>query len=190
MNLLRMEAIFVRYSYVSNFLLITAHVVCTTLSLLAQTKPAETAITPSPQTPGNIVLPSGYVYERRQGKDSRVGVFVRKDGFIISHDIGGMAANYADEYFPEHFERLRKQTHLNSNAIEGQIKFLQDRVEWRQRQKVNGSDVMVVMLKDSTLIACFVDSSANFIAKVDSTDKVADFFLIVLTYQPGFNNRI
>ncbi len=95
-----------------------------------------------------------------------------------------MAANYSDQYFPEHFERLRKQTHLNSDAIERQIEYLQSKVEWRQRQKINEQDVMVVLLKDSTLIASFVGSDANFIAKIDSSDKVADFLLIVLTYQP------
>lgn len=135
--------------------------------------------------PGNIQLPAGYTYESRRGIDSHVGAIVRTDGFTITHDIGRMAGNYADEYFPEHFENLKKQTHLNSAAIERQIKYLQDQIEWRQRQKVNGDDVMIVLLKDSKLIASFVNSNANFVAKVDSSDKIADFFLVVLTYQPS-----
>lgn len=139
--------------------------------------------------PGHIQLPQGYVYERQKGIDSHVGAIIRSDGFTIRHDIGGMAANYAFKFFPEHFERLRKQTHLNSDAIEQEIKYLQDQVEWRQRQKVNGDDLMVVFLKDSTLIASFANSSANFIAKIDSNDKLADFFLIVLTYQPSFDKE-
>ena len=152
-------------------------------SMLSQTTPQPLA-TVGISTPGNIQLPDGYVYERRRGIDSSVGAFVRNDGFVISHDIGRMAGNYAEQYFPENFERLRKQTHLNSDAIERQINYLQEKVQWRQRQKVNGNDVMVVLLKDSTLIASFVNSNANFTAKVDSSDKIADFFLIVLTYQP------
>ena len=145
--------------------------------------------TPVP-APGNIQLPSGFIHERRRGIDSRVGAIVRADGFTINYDIGGMAANYADQYFPAHFERLRKQTHLNSNAIETQIQYLQDQVVWRQRQKINGDDVMVVMLKESKLIAAFVNSTANFVAKADSNDKIADFFLIVLTYQADSKNRL
>jgi hypothetical protein len=135
--------------------------------------------------PGNIKLLDGYIYERQQGIDSYVGAVKRKDGFGITHDIGVMAGNYADEYFPEHFENLRKQTHLNSEAIERQIQYLQNQIECRQRQKVNGDDVMIVLLKDSKLIASFVNSNANFIAKVDSNDKIANFFLVMFTYQPS-----
>lgn len=135
--------------------------------------------------PGNIRLPEGYKYEPRRGIDSHVGAIVRRDGFGIGHDIGRMAANYAYQYFPEHFEKLRKQTHLNTTAIESQIRYLQGKIEWRQRQTINGHDVMVVLLKDQTLIASFVGADANFIAKIDTTDKIADFFLIVMTYQPN-----
>jgi hypothetical protein len=156
----------------------------TTSYVISQTKSPELPKPAPIPAPGNIQLPVGYVYERRRGIDSHVGSIVRSDGFTISHDIGRMAGNYADQYFPEHFEKLRKQTHLNSAAIERQIEFLQNKVDWRQRQRVNGQEVMVVLLKDSTMIASFVDSNANFIAKTDSSDKIADFFLIVLTYQP------
>ncbi len=149
----------------------------------SQSQPTALPTPVSIPAPGNIQLPSNYVYERRRGIDSQVGAIIRSDGFTITHDIGKMAANYSAQYFPEHFERLRKQTHLNSEAIERNIKYLQDKIEWRQRQKVNGQDVMVVRLKDSTLIASFPDSSANFVANADSSDKVADFFLIILTYQ-------
>lgn len=167
-----------------SILMLGIAVIIAALPSFAQTKPAD-APKPHPATgPGNINLPEGYIYEGRNGIDSYVGAFVRSDGFTISHDIGKMAANYAYQYFPENFERLRKQTHLNSDAIERQIRVLQDKIAWRRRQKVNGADVMVVVLNDSTLIACFVDSSANFIATADSADKIADFFLIVLTYHP------
>lgn len=155
------------------------------ISLFAFTSIAYTQISPQPRAPGNIHLPDNYTYEKRRGIDSHVGSIIRSDGFVISHDIGRMAANYAYQYFPEHFERLRKQTHLNPKTIEHQVKYLEDKVAWRQRQKIKGVDVMVVMLKDSTLIACFVNSSANFIAKADSPDKVADFFLITMTYEPA-----
>ena len=157
-------------------------------SSVSQTKPPDIP-KPAPAAPGKINLPDDYLYQRRQGIDSHVGSIVRSDGFTINHDIGRMAANYAYQYFPEHFERLRKQTHLNTNAIEEEVKFLQDKIEWRQRQKINGEEVMIVFLKDSTIIASFVDSSANFTAKANTREKVADFFLIVLTYQPSLNKR-
>jgi len=152
---------------------------------------AQTASVVSPQVPapGKIKLLTGYIHEPRRGIDSRVGVIYKRDGLSIGYDIGRMAAVYADQYFPQYFERLRKQTHLNPNAIEQQIRSLEDKVEWRQRQQVNGDELMIVFLKDSTLIASFVNSTANFTAKIDSNDKFADFFLIVLTYQPNIGKK-
>lgn len=102
-----------------------------------------------------------------------------------------MAGNYADQYFPAHFEALKRQTHLNTTAIENQIKYLQDQMVWRRRQHINGYDVMIVMLKDAKLIASYVDSNSNFIATADTSDKVLDFFLIVTTYQskPGSSTK-
>lgn len=176
-------------SYVSTFVQVGFLVALTAVLSFSQIKSPDSPKPASVLTPGNIQLPEGYVYESREGIDSHVGVMIRKDGFTISHDIGRMAANYAVQYFPEHFDRLRKQTHLNRDSIEREIQYLESKVEWRQRQKVNGDDVMVVFLKDSTLIASFVNSTANFIAKIDSNDKLADFFLIALTYQPKLDNR-
>lgn len=159
------------------------------LTVMTYNSEEATPASPSSSVPGNIKLLEGYVYERRRGIDSNVGALVRSDKFTIGHDIGKMAANYAFQYFPENVERLRRQSHLNSDAIEREVLYLQNKIEWRQRQKVNGHDVMVVLLKDSTLIAAFTDFSANFISKVDSNDKIADFFLTVLTYQPDLGKK-
>ncbi len=159
------------------------------LSVFSQSNKPTIPKPPLVSAPGNIQLPDGYIYERRSGKDSHVGEIVRKDGFTIAHDIGRMAGNRAGKYFPEYFDKLRKQTHLNPQAIERQIQPLESKIEWRQRQKVNGDDLMLVFLKDSTIIASFANSNANFIAKTDSTDKIADFLLIVLTYKPDFDKR-
>jgi hypothetical protein len=164
-----------------NCILLAALLVCLPTLVNAQIAATQRAQTPPP---GNIKLLPGYVHEARRGIDSRVGIIYKKDGLSIGYDIGRMAGVYAEEYFPENFERLRKQTHLNPDAIEREIHLYQDKVEWRQRQKLNGDEVMIVYLKDSTLLASFVNSTANFSAKVDSADKIADFFLTVLTYQP------
>lgn len=152
-----------------------------------KSNPAASSNVPRTGAPGNLILLSGYVHKAIQGIDSRPGTIKNEQGFSIGYDIGRMAGIYAYQYFPEHFAMLRKQTHLNSAAIEREVQYLQDKVVWRQRQKIDGDDVMVVLLKDSTLIASFVKSTANFVAKVDSADKIADFFLMVLTYQPNFN---
>jgi hypothetical protein len=95
-----------------------------------------------------------------------------------------MTGNYADDYFPENFERMRKQTHLSTSSIETRIQYLENQGKWRERRSVEGNDVMIVQLKDNKIIASFSDSGANFVAVVDSSEKVADFLLIVLTYQP------
>ena len=139
--------------------------------------------------PGNIQLLPGFVHQRRQGIDSRVGVIYKEGGLSIGYDIGRMAGVYASQYFPEHFEQIRKQTNLNPEAIEREIQFLQDKVEWRQRQKVGRDELLVVFLKDSTLIASFVNSTANFTAKARSGNEIADFLLTVLTYQPNVGKK-
>jgi len=163
------------YGAMLAFMVILFFVLVTT----AQIKPAVIL-----KTPIDIQMLDGYEYEARRGIDSFVGAIKRRDGFVINHDIGRMAGNYSYQYFPEHFEMLRKQTHLNTGAIERQVKSLQDQVVWRQSQRVNGEEVMIVLLKDSRLIASFVGSNANFISNADSSDKIADFLLTVLTFKP------
>lgn len=140
--------------------------------------------------PGNMKLLAGYNYVRMRGIDSHVGSIVGDGGLTINHDIGRMAANYSRKYFPEYFAQLRKQTHLNDDSIERQIQYLDNKVSWRIRQTINGDDLMVVYLKDTTLIASFDYSTANFIGKVDSFDKMTDFLLTVLTYQPKPPNKL
>lgn len=140
--------------------------------------------------PGNMRLLAGYTYVRWKGIDSHVGSIVGEGGFEINHDIGGMASNYSREYFPDHFAQLRKQTHLNKDAIESHIRYLQEQVSWQVRQQVNGDDLMIVYFKDGKLIASFDRSTANFIAEVDSFDQMTDFLLTVLTYQPKPPNKL
>jgi hypothetical protein len=132
---------------------------------------------------GGIVLPAGFRQESRQGKDSRVGAIIRDDGFTISYDIGRMAGVYADQYFPAYFDRMRKQTHLNPASIEAGIRRFDGAVEWRKEEQVNGETLLLVLLKDSKLIASFPKSYSNFVAQSDTPDKIADFLRIVKTYK-------
>lgn len=136
-----------------------------------------------PRAPGNVRFIPGYVHERRQGKDSSVGVIAKAGGLSIGYDIGRMAGNYADNYFPEYFERLRRRTHLNADANESDVRFLSEQVRWRQRRNVNGDELMLVQLKDDKLIGSFAKANANFVADVDSEEELADFLLMVLTYR-------
>lgn len=138
-----------------------------------------------PLIPGNIKLLPGYTNESQHGIDSHPGRIFKVDGLSIGYDIGGMAGQRAAKYFPENLERLRKQTHLNSQTIAMQIRELEDQIDWRQRQRINGSEVLAVQLKDSALIVTFVNSRANFFAKVVTEREMVDFLLTVLTYQPS-----
>lgn len=133
--------------------------------------------------PDGIELPAGFVHQRRNGKDSRGGVIKRDDGFTIWYDIGRMAAVYADQYFPAYFEARRKQTHLNKDAIESNIRRLDGAVEWRKEEDVDGEKLMTVLLKDGKIIASFPRSYANFIADTDSAEEVSEFLRIVRTYR-------
>lgn len=134
--------------------------------------------------PGNIKLLPGYTHESLRGKDSRPGKIFKPEGLSIGYDIGRMAGLRAAKFFPENLERLRKQTHLNAETIAWQIMDVEDKIAWRQRQKINGFEVLVVQLKDSTIIVTFLDSSANFFAKVTTEQDLVDFLLTTLTYQP------
>src|SRR5438309_1303373 len=96
-----------------NYVVLAALLVCFPNLVIAQIPPNQPGQFPPP---GNMKLLPGYVHEARRGIDSRVGVIYKKDGLSISYDIGRMAGVYAEEYFPEYFEKLRKQTHLNPDA--------------------------------------------------------------------------
>jgi len=138
----------------------------------------------SSRVPGNIKLLDGYTYERRRSKDSNGGAFIRTDEFTFVHDIGKMAGNRAKQYFRENLEQLRRRRRISDGDLEEEWRRIEEKVEWRQNLKMRNDELMVVYLKDSTLIASYSESSANFIGKVDSKDKIADFFLTVLTFRP------
>jgi len=159
-------------------------------TFLPKTTQSSSAIPTAIEPPGHIRLLAGYKYVRRRGVDSHVGSIIGDTGLTIDHDIGGMASNYSREYFPDHFEKLRKQTHLNKDAIESHIRYLQQQVSWQIRQEVNGEYLMIVYFKDAKLIASFDRSTANFIARVDSFDQMTDFLLTVLTYQPKPSSKL
>lgn len=156
-----------------------------TVSMFYPRKEASSPVTTARvNPPGNMRLLSGYTYVRKQGIDSHVGSIVGEGGLTIDHDIGRMAANYSRQYFPEYFEQLRKRYRNPDESVEAEIRRLQEKVSWRMKHEINGYDLMIAYLKDTTLIASFDRSSANFIGKVDSFDELTDFLLTVLTYQP------
>ena len=94
-----------------------------------------------------------------------------------------MAANYAIKYFPEDYERLLRRNRLNEDSIKRDLQYQNERVRWRQRQKLNGDELMLVQLKDDKVIGSFAKANANFVADVDSEEELADFLLMVLTYR-------
>lgn len=162
-----------------------------TVSMLYPKNDESTPVTATAlDPPGNMKLLAGYTYARRRGKDSHVGSIVGEGGLTINHDIGRMAANYSRQYFPEYFDQLRRRTRSVDESIEAEIRNLDEKVNWRVKHEVNGDNLMIAYLKDTTLIASFDRSSANFIGKVDTFEKMADFLLTVLTYQPKPPNKL
>lgn len=162
-----------------------------TVSTLYPRKEKSTPVTPAGvNPPGNMRLLAGYTYVRRRGKDSHVGSIIGEDGLSINHDIGRMAANYSRQYFPEYFEQFRKRYRNPDESVEAEIRSLQEKVSWRVKHEINGDDLMIAYLKDTTVLASFDRSSANFIAKVDTFEEMTDFLLTVLTYQPKPSSKL
>ncbi|HEX6279740.1 MAG TPA: hypothetical protein VFZ49_06940 [Pyrinomonadaceae bacterium] len=162
-----------------------------TVSTLYPRKEESTPVTPAGvNPPGNMRLLAGYTYVRRQGKDSHVGSIIGEGGLTINHDIGRMAANYSRKYFPEYFEQLRKRYRNPDESVEAEIRSLEEKVSWRVNHEINDDDLMIAYLKDTTVIASFDRSSANFVAKVDTFQELTDFLLTVLTYQPKPSSKL
>lgn len=123
----------------------------------SQTKPRDL---PNLPPPGNIKLLPNYTFERKQGIDSSVGTFSKKDGLSIGYDIGRMAGNYVKSVYSR-----EKQ-----NTV------------WLKTQIINGQELTLLYLKNGKIYASFKDSYANFFADVKNDEELTDFLLIVSTY--------
>lgn len=136
-----------------------------TLSSAAQTNgvaaPSKPTVPVSGPPPGDIRLLDGYRHIRKKGIDSRVGEISAPSGLTIRYDIGRMAGAYAPRVCAEATACL-----------------------WYKKQNNNGNEVVVGLTREGKIYATFPNDYANFYADTKSSEDVADFLLMVLTYTP------
>ncbi|HUQ32208.1 MAG TPA: hypothetical protein VM095_08805 [Pyrinomonadaceae bacterium] len=134
------------------------------ISILLLSSVSFTTITQKDLPPGGIKLLPGYQHKTLQGFDTWVGKIWKEGGLEIKYDIGFLAGDYAD---PKHREN-----------------FL-----WYKEQLIEGRRVHCALYKSNSLVVSFPDSSANFTAKVNSQEDIAEMLLMILTYRPVARRR-
>ncbi len=127
------------------------------LSASAQKKRVRNVSELSPP-PGGIKLLNGYVHIPLRGIDTRVGRIKKEGGLDILYDIGPLAGEYVNRC-------LRDQSCV-----------------WYKEQQLKGGLVKIALTKDGEIIATFPKTTANFIAEVKSQEDIADFLIMILTY--------
>ena len=120
---------------------------------------ADPVIAESNAAPGGIKLLPGYQHEVGRGFDTSVGTIWKKDVLSIGYDIGELSGNEAGFYGPQKSSRMA----------------------WYKEQYVNGQKVQLCFMKDR-IFHVSVANYANFRAKIESDEALADMLLMVLTY--------
>lgn len=128
------------------------------LSASAQDKGTRSSPKLSPPPPGGIKLLAGYVHIKQQGIDTWVGRIKKEGGLDIRYDIGALAGEYVNFC-------LRDQS-----------------CAWYKEQQLKGGLVKIALTRDERIIATFPKTTANFITEVKSQEDIADFLLMILTY--------
>jgi hypothetical protein len=108
--------------------------------------------------PGGIRLLSGYVHTPERGIDSIVGRIKKEGGLDIRYDIGVLAGEYVNHC-------VRNNT-----------------CTWYKEQQLNAGLVKIALRNDNVIVATFPRTVANFYAKVNSQEDIADFLLMILTF--------
>ncbi|HEX8197297.1 MAG TPA: hypothetical protein VF571_13980 [Pyrinomonadaceae bacterium] len=109
-------------------------------------------------TPGGIKLLSGYVHTPGRGIDSTVGSIKKEGRLDIKYDIGILAGEYVD--------RCRR----DNTCV------------WYKEQQLDAGLVKVALRSDRIIVATFPRTMANFYAKVETEEDIADFLLMILTF--------
>lgn len=115
---------------------------------------------------GRIDLLAEYRHEQRSGVDSMSGRIWKESGLSIRYDIGGLSGNIAG-------------TVPSANR------------RWLKQQSVEKGTLHLVMTTEGNLIASFnlssgpgsVHQMVNFIALTQTPEEIAEFLLIVMSYQ-------
>jgi hypothetical protein len=112
----------------------------------------------SPPPPGGIKLLDGYVHIQERGIDTWVGRIKKEGGLDILYDIGRLAGEYV------------RFCLIDQSCV------------WYKEQQLKGGLVKIALTKDGEIIATFPKTTANFIAEVKSQEDIADFLIMILTY--------
>ncbi len=113
---------------------------------------------PKSPPPGGIKLLAGYVHMKERGIDTWVGRIKKEGGLDILYDIGPLAGEYVNRC-------LRDQSCV-----------------WYKEQQLKGGLVKIALASDGRIIATFPKTTANFSAEVKSQEDIADFLIMILTY--------
>lgn len=137
--------------------LATIHSSCTYLQPISLDYDENTELR-SPDNLDKMVLLEGYGRISHQGIDTIVGEITKNGGLTIRYGIGELSGNFVDQC---------------GNQIE---------CLWKRTQSFGDHDVVIALTNDRTMIATFPDLHANFFAKVENEEQIAEFLLMVLTY--------
>ncbi len=113
---------------------------------------------PKPPPPGGIKLLKGYVHTPLQGIDTWVGRIKKEGGLNIKYDIGSLAGEYVNHCL------------YNNTCV------------WYKEQQLKAGLVKIALTEYETIIATFPKTTANFYAEVKSQEDIAEFLLMILTY--------
>ena len=108
--------------------------------------------------PGGIKLLSGYVHTPDRGIDTTVGRIKKEGGLDIKYDIGVLAGEYV------------KHCQWNNTCV------------WYKEQQLNAGLVKIALQSNEIIVATFPRTTANFYAKVRTEEDIADFLLMILTF--------
>jgi hypothetical protein len=148
---------------VIKFFLLGLLVIVSVCSSFGQATKTLTLPKPTPvPPPGNIQLLPNYSHIRREAIHTSVGDFTKPNGMTIRYLIGFNAESG--------FDRI---CYPQSNCL------------WSKKQIVNGRKVWIGLSKKGEIVATFTEKfyPANFYAEIKSSEDIADFLIMVLTYK-------
>ncbi|HSK72539.1 MAG TPA: hypothetical protein VK892_12620 [Pyrinomonadaceae bacterium] len=126
------------------------------LTASAQVGKSKKLSTPPP--PCGIKLLDGYVHVPLRGIDSWVGRIKKEGRLTITYDIGYLAGEYVNHCL------------WDNSCL------------WYKEQQFNGGLVKIALGSNEAIYATFPKTYANFYAEVKTQEDIAEFLLIIMTY--------
>jgi hypothetical protein len=124
--------------------------------------------------PGNIQLLKNYTHTKAEAIDTSQGIISKPEGITIYYQIGKYVSDYADN-------RCGKGECL-----------------WYKVQHINGSEFRIGLTKEGKIVATVTEDNANvysdtihanFYTQTKSAEEIADFLIMILTYQVGYKSE-